>query len=48
MDLQTGGTVYYDDVLAAMKDEDTERADDLVFAQDTFFQNNVVSQIKAK
>ena len=31
-----------------MKDEDTERADDLVFAQDTFFQNNVVSQIKAK
>ena len=48
VDLQTGGTVCYDDVLAAMKDEDTERADDLVFAQDTFFQNNVVSQIKAK
>lgn len=48
VDLQTGGAVYYDDVLAAMKDEDTERADDLVFAQDTFFQNNVVSQIKAK
>lgn len=48
VDLQTGGAVYYDDVLAAMKDDDTERADDLVFAQDTFFQNNVVSQIKAK
>ena len=48
VDLQTGGTVYYDDVLAAMKDDDTERVDDLVFAQDTFFQNNVVSQIKAK
>ncbi len=48
VDLQTGGAVYYDDVLAAMKDEDTERTDDLVFAQDTFFQNNVVSQIKAK
>lgn len=48
VDLQTGGAVYYDDVLAAMKDDDTERVDDLVFAQDTFFQNNVVSQIKAK
>lgn len=48
VDLQTGGAVYYDDVLAAMKDNDTDRADDLVFAQDTFFQNNVVSQIKAK
>ena len=31
-----------------MKDNDTDRADDLVFSQDTFFQNNVVSQIKAK
>ncbi len=48
VDLQTGGAVYYDDVLAAMKDDDTDRADDLVFAQDTFFQNYVVSQIKAK
>lgn len=48
VDLQTGGAVYYDDVLAAMKDNDTDRADDLVFSQDTFFQNNVVSQIKAK
>ena len=48
MDLQTGGAVYYDDVLAAMKDDDTERTNDLVFAQDTFFQNNIVSQIKAK
>lgn len=48
VDLQTGGAVYYDDVLAAMKDDDTERTNDLVFAQDTFFQNNIVSQIKAK
>ena len=48
VDLQTGGAVHYDDVLAAMKDNDTDRADDLIFAQDTFFQNNVVSQIKAK
>lgn len=48
VDLQTGGAVYYDDVLAAMKGDDTERTDDLVFAQDTFFQNNIVSQIKAK
>ena len=47
MDLQTGGAVHYDDVLAAMKDDDAD-ADDLIFAQDTFFQNNVVSQIKAK
>ena len=47
VDLQTGGAVYYDDVLAAMKDDDAD-ADDLVFAQDTFFQNNIVSQIKAK
>lgn len=46
VDLQTGGAVYYDDVLAAMKNN--ENADDLVFSQDTFFQNNVVSQIKAK
>lgn len=48
VDLQTGGTVYYDDVLAAMKDDDMERADDLIFAQDTFFQNNIVSQVKPK
>lgn len=48
VDLQTGGAVHYDDVLAAMKDNDTDRADDLIFAQDTFFQNNIVSQIKAK
>lgn len=48
VDLQTGGAVYYDDVLAAMKNDDTERTNDLVFAQDTFFQNNIVSQIKAK
>ena len=34
-------------VLAAMKDDDAD-ADDLNFAQDTFFQNNIVSQIKAK
>ena len=47
MDLQTGGVVHYDDVLAAMKDNDAD-ADDLIFAQDTFFQNNIVSQIKAK
>lgn len=47
VDLQTGGTVHYDDVLAAMKDDDAD-ADDLIFAQDTFFQNNIVSQIKAK
>lgn len=47
VDLQTGGAVYYDDVLAAMKDDDTD-ANDLIFAQDTFFQNNIVSQIKAK
>lgn len=47
VDLQTGGAVYYDDVLAAMKDDDAD-ADDLIFAQDTFFQNNIVSQIKAK
>lgn len=47
VDLQTGGAVYYDDVLAAMKDDDAD-ANDLIFAQDTFFQNNVVSQIKAK
>lgn len=47
VDLQTGGTVCYDDVLAAMKDDDAD-ADDLIFAQDTFFQNNIVSQIKAK
>lgn len=48
VDLQTGGAVYYDDVLAAMKNDDNERTNDLVFAQDTFFQNNIVSQIKAK
>ena len=30
-----------------MKDDDAD-ADDLIFAQDTFFQNNIVSQIKAK
>lgn len=47
VDLQTGGAVHYDDVLAAMKDDDAA-ADDLIFAQDTFFQNNIVSQIKAK
>lgn len=47
VDLQTGGAVCYDDVLAAMKDDDAD-ADDLIFAQDTFFQNNIVSQIKAK
>ena len=47
VDLQTGGAVHYDDVLAAMKDDDAD-ANDLIFAQDTFFQNNVVSQIKAK
>lgn len=47
VDLQTGGAVHYDDVLAAMKDDDAD-ADDLVFAQDTFFQDNIVSQIKAK
>ena len=47
VDLQTGGAVCYDDVLAAMKDNDAD-ADDLIFAQDTFFQNNIVSQIKAK
>lgn len=47
VDLQTGGAVHYDDVLAAMKDGDAD-ADDLIFAQDTFFQNNIVSQIKAK
>ena len=47
VDLQTGGAVRYDDVLAAMKDDDAD-ADDLIFAQDTFFQNNIVSQIKAK
>lgn len=47
VDLQTGGAVHYDDVLAAMKDNDAD-ADDLIFAQDTFFQNNIVSQIKAK
>lgn len=47
VDLQTGGTVCYDDVLAAMKDDDAD-ADDLIFAQDTFFQNNIVGQIKAK
>lgn len=47
VDLQTGGAVYYDDVLAAMKDDDAD-ANDLIFAQDTFFQNNIVSQIKAK
>ena len=47
VDLQTGGAVHYDDVLAAMKDDDAN-ADDLIFAQDTFFQNNIVSQIKAK
>ena len=47
VDLQTGGAVHYDDVLAAMKDNDAD-ADDLVFAQDTFFQDNIVSQIKAK
>lgn len=47
VDLQTGGAVCYDDVLAAMKDDDAD-ADDLVFAQDTFFQSNIVSQIKAK
>lgn len=47
VDLQTGGAVHYDDVLAAMKDDDAD-ADDLIFAQDTFFQNNIVSQIKAK
>lgn len=47
VDLQTGGAVCYDDVLAAMKDDDAD-ANDLIFAQDTFFQNNIVSQIKAK
>lgn len=47
VDLQTGGAVHYDDVLAAMKDNDAD-ADDLIFAQDTFFQNNIVSQIKVK
>lgn len=47
VDLQTGGAVHYDDVLAAMKDDDAD-ANDLIFAQDTFFQNNIVSQIKAK
>lgn len=47
VDLQTGGAVHYDDVLAAMKDDDAD-ADDLIFAQDTFFQSNIVSQIKAK
>lgn len=47
VDLQTGGAVHYDDVLAAMKDDDAD-ADDLIFAQDTFFQDNIVSQIKAK
>ena len=47
VDLQTGGAVYYDDVLAAMKNDDTD-ANDLIFAQDTFFQNSIVSQIKAK
>lgn len=47
VDLQTGGAVHYDDVLAAMKDDDAD-ADNLIFAQDTFFQNNIVSQIKAK
>lgn len=47
VDLQTGGAVHYDDVLAAMKGDDAD-ADDLIFAQDTFFQNNIVSQIKAK
>ena len=47
VDLQTGGAVHYDDVLAAMKDDDAD-ADDLIFVQDTFFQNNIVSQIKAK
>ena len=43
VDLQTGGAVHY----AAMKDDDAD-ANDLIFAQDTFFQNNIVSQIKAK
>ena len=47
VDLQTGGAVHYDDVLAAMKDDDAD-ANDLIFAQDMFFQNNIVSQIKAK
>ena len=47
VDLQTGGAVHYDDVLAAMKDDDAD-ANDLIFAQDTFFQDNIVSQIKAK
>ena len=47
VDLQTGGAVCYDDVLAAMKDDDAD-ADDLIFAQDTFFQDSIVSQIKAK
>lgn len=47
VDLQTGGAVCYDDVLAAMKDDDAD-ANDLIFAQDTFFQDNIVSQIKAK
>lgn len=47
VDLQTGGAVHYDDVLAAMKDDDAD-ANDLIFAQDTFFQNSIVSQIKAK
>ena len=47
VDLQTGGAVHYDDVLAAMKDDDAD-ADDLIFAQDTFFQDSIVSQIKAK
>lgn len=47
VDLQTGGAVCYDDVLAAMKDDDAD-ANDLIFAQYTFFQNNIVSQIKAK
>ena len=47
VDLQTGGAVHYDEVLAAMKDDDAD-ANDLIFAQDTFFQNNIVNQIKAK
>lgn len=47
VDLQTGGAVHYDDVLAAMKNDDAD-ANDLIFAQDTFFQNSIVSQIKAK
>lgn len=46
VDLQTGGAVYYDDVLAAVKSG--ENADSYYFSQDTFFQNNIINRIKAK